>query len=348
MPFNMAVDAEQAETGGRDLTRIKHAFIKILTGSDLSRRRLPLMTAESPNPGPVLWLTACCHGDEVGGIFIVHEIFRKIRKHGLLRGKVYAFPLMNPIGFETISRTITLSKEDLNRSFPGSEDGTLGERIAHIIYRTIIDTRPTLVIDLHNDWIRSIPYALVDPYSGVTHNETYKKILAFAKNSGFPVIREQQALPGALTYNLLRQDIPSLTLELGEPYVVNEKYANYGVRSIWNIMHQMRLTAETIPPFAYPLPKSFQRRVLRYLDRPYSAKSGIARYLVNAGDCVSAGQAVAKIYNAFGKLSETIRAAEDAIVLGHADTSVAFPGMAVMAYGVISRKTDRNSDNPKN
>jgi predicted deacylase len=47
--------------------RISYSFQKILTGSDLSRRRLPLMSATSASPGPVVWLTACGHGDEVCG-----------------------------------------------------------------------------------------------------------------------------------------------------------------------------------------------------------------------------------------------------------------------------------------
>ena len=140
--------------------KVSYSFMKIMTGSDLSLKRLPLMSAKSANPGPVVWLTACGHGDEVCGIVIVQEIFKNIRKT-LLCGSVYAFPLMNPIGFETVSRNITVSREDLNRSFPGRQTGTLGERLASRIFCTIVDTSPSLVIDLHNDWINSIPYALI-------------------------------------------------------------------------------------------------------------------------------------------------------------------------------------------
>ena len=74
-------------------TKISFTFIKILTGSDLSRRRLPMMAAVSANPGPVLWLTGCGHGDEVGGMVIIQEIFKIIRKTSLSRGALYAFPL---------------------------------------------------------------------------------------------------------------------------------------------------------------------------------------------------------------------------------------------------------------
>ena len=65
--------------------RIKYSFINLLTGSDLSKRRLPLMEIKSLKPGPVVWLTACSHGDEIGGIVVIQEIFKMIRKMPLLK-----------------------------------------------------------------------------------------------------------------------------------------------------------------------------------------------------------------------------------------------------------------------
>jgi predicted deacylase len=102
------------------------------------------MSIISPNHGPVVWLTACIHGDEVTGIVTIQEVFKKIQKQHLQRGAVYAFPLMNPIGFETGSRNITLSREDLNRSFPGNKNGSMAERIADKIFIPIQQTNPNL------------------------------------------------------------------------------------------------------------------------------------------------------------------------------------------------------------
>lgn len=67
--------------------KVSYSFIKIMTGSDLSRKRLPIMSAKSATPGPVVWLTACGHGDEVCGIVIVQEIFKNISKR-LLSGTI--------------------------------------------------------------------------------------------------------------------------------------------------------------------------------------------------------------------------------------------------------------------
>ncbi|NQU42364.1 succinylglutamate desuccinylase/aspartoacylase family protein [bacterium] len=315
--------------------KIQHTFLKLLGGSDLSSRRLPLMTARTARPGPTLWLTACGHGDEVGGIVIVQEIFRRLRKNPLLRGVLCAFPLMNPIGFETISRQITLSKEDLNRSFPGDPAGSLGRRIAHRIFQYIRRTQPDLVLDLHNDWMHSIPYALLDtPPAGESRDGPWRKAADIARHTGFPVIIDPEVLHGTLSQSLLLQGVASLTLEIGGPYVISEENTDLGVRAIWQVMDRLGMVEPVEAPFEYPLPAFCRERNLRYHDRPYSSTSGIIRFLPRAGDIVEPRQPLARVYNAFGRLQETIRAAQTGIVLGHSDSSVTFPGLPVMAFGV--------------
>jgi predicted deacylase len=46
-------------------------------------------------------------------------------------------------------------------------------------------------------------------------------------------------------------------------------------------------------------------------------------------------QAVCRIYNVFGKLQETLCAQRTGVVLGHADSSVALPGMPLVAFGNV-------------
>lgn len=293
------------------------------------------MTARSETPGPVVWLTGCCHGDEVGGIVIIQEIFKKIRKKNYLKkGAIYAFPLMNPIGFETASRHITFSKEDLNRSFPGNPKGSLGERIADIIFKTITDMKPALVIDLHNDWVRSIPYVLIDSDAEFSNKSACRKTETYAMKAGFPVIKDTEILHKSLSFNLLKKNIPALTLELGESYIVNEKNILYGVKSIENILVHLGMARPLGDNQEYGTPEKWRKRILRYSDKPYSSTSGIIRFTVKPGETVDKGRPIAKIYNTFGKLQETIKAKENGIVLGHADYAVAFPGMPIAAFGV--------------
>ena len=315
-------------------TKIKYSLLRIFTGSDLSRRRLPIMSAESEEKGPVVWLTACVHGDEVGGMVVIHEIFKYLRSNGLLSGSLFAFPLMNPLGFETASRQITFSREDLNRSFPGNPRGSLAERIAAQIFTMLIETGPTVVLDLHNDWMKSIPYTVIDPAPQFAGSEHYARARDFAGRTGFLMILESDSLEKSLSFSLLAHAIPALTIELGESLVVNETNVRFGVKSILNILSHLGMIKNADIPFSHPLTATFPDKVLSFSDHAVSSTSGIVRFLVKPGDLVRKDQPVAKIYNSFGKLQETIAVRNDGIVLGHADTSVAFPGSRVMAFGI--------------
>ena len=315
--------------------KVKYSFLKILTGSDLSRRRLPFMAIESIHPGPVVWLTGCIHGDEVTGIVAIQEVFKSIRKQPLRNGSLYAFPLMNPIGFETASRNITLSKEDLNRSFPGDQNGSVAERIADKIFSTIKETKPTLVLDLHNDWMKSIPYALVDLNPRGAHKQAYECTKKIAKKSGFLVVLETEDTNRSFSYSLLEHDIPALTIELGESYVVNETNVEYGVKSILGILAYLEMIGKPAEPFTFKTTQTISAKTLKLSSLPVSSASGIVRFLTEPGDVVKKDQAVAKIYNAFGKLQDTLLSRSDGVVLGNSDFSVAFPGAPVMAFGIF-------------
>jgi predicted deacylase len=315
--------------------KVRYSFLKILTGSDLSRRRLPFMVIESVNPGPVVWLTGCIHGDEVTGIVTIQEVFKKIQRQPLRKGAIYAFPLMNPIGFEAGSRNITISREDLNRSFPGSKNGSLAERIADRIFTTISQTKPTLVLDLHNDWMKSIPYTVTDPNPNQINKQAYEKAGAAAEKSGFLVIHETEEIRRSFTYNLLAHNIPAFTIELGESYIVNEINVQYGVNSILNILNYLDMFEKKDEPFIFEVPDKIKGKSLRFVSEPVSSASGIIRFLAKPGDIVKKGQAVAKIYNTFGKLQDTVVCLHNGIVLGHSDSSVAYPGAPIMAFGAI-------------
>jgi predicted deacylase len=266
---------------------------------------------------------------------IIQEVFKRIRRQHLLKGAIHAFPLMNPIGFETGSRNITMSREDLNRSFPGKVDGSLAERIAARVMDAIEQTNPDLVLDLHNDWIKSIPYTVVDPDPGSAHKSAYEKAMVVAGKSGFLVVLDEDDVKSSFSYSLLRRDIPALTIELGESYIVNERNVEYGLNSVFAILGHLGMVPMGEEEFRFLLPTEVSGAILKYSMGTVSAASGIIRFLTKPGELVKRGQPVAKVYNAFGKLQDTVVSPADAIVLSHCDSSVAFPGAPVMAVAML-------------
>lgn len=327
--------------------KIKYSFLKILTGSDLSSRRLPYMEITSPEAGPRVWLTACIHGDEVTGVAIIHEIFKRL-KEKLKRGSVYAFPLINPFGFETASYNLTLSneeiRENLNRAFPGNEKGTLAERIAHRIFTAITKTKPDLVLDLHNDWTHSVPYLALDYNPGEIKNKTDEEMDRLGRKLGLPMVFDPDEDQGTITYALVEKGIPAITLELGESDVVNEEYVQIGVESIWNVLSELEMVEKKESQTSFPLPEEIKKEeikkysTLKYSDLPACSASGIIRFLVKPGELVKKNQPFAKIYNVFGKVQETLTTPDKAIVLGYTNYSAVFPGFRVIAFGIIEKE----------
>ncbi len=271
------------------------------------------------------------HGDEIGGTVIIQELFKRLKKD-LLCGSVHAFPLLNPFGFEMVSRSIAFTKEDLNRSFPGNEKGTLAQRIAHRIFSFIIKTNPTIVLDLHNDWNKSIPYVLIDPVSNARQKHN---ICQFAQKTGLLLIEDSEELHTSLTYNLIKNDISALTLELGESYVINEKNIELGLKAILNILVDLNMIASEGQNYLYPLLPYLRGKILHYSIMPLSSSSGIIRFHKKPGDIVAEGEKIAKIYNAFGRLVETLTAKNNGIIIGLTDNAISFPGSPVVAFGII-------------
>ena len=267
---------------------------------------------------------------------VVHEIFRKAKKH-LLRGSINAIPLMNPFGFEHGTRKITPSQEDLNRCFPGNAHGTLGERIASEIFSLIMGSHPDVVLDLHTDWKRSVPYTVLDANPGNTHKAAFELTKKIALDTNLIVIQEQDVLEGTLSYNLLVNSVAALTLELGEPYVINEVNVSAGVDAIWRVITSMNMS-KSVDALGQPTSIEADRtaNIYQHFDLPHSTTSGIIRFIAQPGEFIKAGQPIAKIANAFGKHQETLTAMKSGIILGHTDSSVVFPGMPIMAFGVTS------------
>ncbi len=317
-------------------TKIRRSFFNIMKGVDFSKRRIPLIMAESSAEGPTIWIIGVEHGDEVGGMVVIHELFELIKKQGLLKGKIYAIPLLNPMGFEMVSRQIPYTKEDLNRSYPGNPNGTLAQRIAFKIHEAIMQSRPDLVLDLHNDWQNSIPYIILENQKNAEKKSLNKKIKKIARRSGLVMIKETDDIPNSLSTTLYKNKIPAITLELGQSHIVNEKNVEIGLNSLINILSFFNMLNSDHIPLSYIKGKKFRKKILHYTDEPRSTKTGIIRFKVEEGDLVKKNQIIAEIFDVFGTKIETIKAKEKGIILGNNDNSVSMPGTSIIAMGALN------------
>ncbi len=97
---------------------------------------IPIIVSRSKKDGPILLLTGGLHGDEINGV----EIVRRFISRGYNKpekGTVICIPIINIFGFLNFSREVPDGK-DVNRSFPGSSQGSLASRVAYHLMQDVV------------------------------------------------------------------------------------------------------------------------------------------------------------------------------------------------------------------
>lgn len=306
------------------------------------------MIERAKEPGPTIWLCGAMHGNEVTGIEVIHRIFNFLKRNSLKKGTLYAIPMINPLGFEMVRRENPYDDEDINRNFPGDNNGNTTERLTNAVFNSIVETKPDLVIDLHSDTLNSIPYVIVDRPIGVKAGivEVLAKTWALAEKFGVTVTHDLEAegykkygLDKSLTAALTnRVQIAAFLVELGGPNVIHESFVRIGTRGVKNILADFDMISLEEGKWVSETKIKTEDR-LELTEDVICNEAGIIEYLVKPGEFVKAGQVLAEIYNILGKVEETIYAKRDCYVISLLDQSIAFPGINIISTAVVLKSS---------
>ena len=107
---------------------------------------IPVFVQRAEEKGPVVFVTAAIHGDEINGTGAIRSLICH-NEINLTRGTLILVPVVNILGFDRHSRYLP-DRRDLNRCFPGSLSGSLASRMARLLFREIVG-RCDFGIDLH-------------------------------------------------------------------------------------------------------------------------------------------------------------------------------------------------------
>ncbi len=313
--------------------RIRRDFVPLFRGIDGAVRRLPLMTAEGEKDGPTVFLCAAIHGNEVNGTAVIHSVFKKIeREEALVAGRIVALPILNPFGFEIVSRHEPYEEADLNRQFPGRADGDYPQRLADSIFSLFRKEKPELVLDLHTDSNNSIAYTIVDFPKVVKSSRMVKECMRLAYDLGFHWAVDTEEASGypiekSLSGALVCHGIKAVTIELGGPWVISERFRTLGFDAVWRLLTKYGLVRAEKERLEDVNPNLDE--VLSFKDLVKIQTTGIVEFRVVPGQKVAAGETLGKVRDVFGKTIEVITTLEEGVVFSHDDQSVAFPGKSL-------------------
>src|SRR5271166_3300779 len=141
----------RVDRGQRDQKRIRVAELP-----DGSWVELPLMVIRGVTPGPILYVGAAFHGDEVAGVEIVGRLVSQLDAKSL-RGTLLVVPVQNPLAFQVQHRYFVghMLKSPMDQnpadpwaSFPGDLNGNLAALIAHTLFDQLM-RHAHYMIDIH-------------------------------------------------------------------------------------------------------------------------------------------------------------------------------------------------------
>lgn len=297
-----------------------HALVKISLPELHSETavHMPVHVYHGKRDGPVLFLSAAVHGDEINGVEVIRRIL-SLPAIKRLKGTLLAVPIVNVFGFDGHSRYLP-DRRDLNRSFPGRELGTLAGRLANIFMTEIVE-RADIGIDLHTAAIHR------DNFPQIRADLKDDQLNRLAKAFSAPVLLHSAAPEGALRHAAANEMVPVMVYEAGEALRFDEVSIRVAVRGILNVMREMGMIAKGKARKLKPAV------VLRSSIWVRASKSGILRANVKLGDMVSKGDVLGFISDPAGYTDEIIHAVSDGIIIGRTNIPLIYEGEALFHIG---------------
>lgn len=277
---------------------------------------IPVQVICGKHAGPRLFVSAAIHGDEINGVEIIRRLL-KLPAMKRLRGTLVAIPIINVHGLINHSRYLP-DRRDLNRSFPGSEKGSLAARLAHLFMTEIVD-QCTHGIDIHTaaqhrNNLPQIRANLDDP-------ETRRLAEAF----NVPVLISPELRDGSLREAAAEQGMPMLLYEAGEALRFDEVSIRGGVKGIVNVMRTLGMLPESRRKPRKPLTSVLARSTLWVR----AGGSGILRALIPLGARVKKNTLLGVVADPFGEKEMHVLSPCSGIVIGRTNLPLVNEGDAL-------------------
>lgn len=272
---------------------------------DTTKMSMPVEIVRGKEEGPVLFVSAAIHGDEINGVEVIKRLLASKRINRRIKGTLIAVPIVNAYGFNRNSRYLP-DRRDLNRCFPGNEKGSLGGQLAHIFMKEIV-AKASHGIDLHTGAIHRTNL----PQIRACLDDTVTNELAHA--FGVPVLINSDTRDGSLRQAALEKGIPMLLFEGGEALRYEETVIQTALNGVLSVMEHIGMISPKVRKRKKKKKEVFTARSSSWIRAPYS---GSLRTLIKLGEHVTKGQTIGAISNPYGNETEMVKTSRSGIIIG--------------------------------
>lgn len=259
------------------------------------------------------------HGDELEGQYVCYELIKRINENKeMLKGIVDVYPALNPMGIDSVTRGIPMFDLDMNRIFPGSENGAVAEYVASKIIADIEGA--DMCIDVHssNIFIREIPQARVS-------EETAALLVPYARMLNVDLIwvyASDTVLQSTLAHSLNNVGVPTLVVEMGVGMRITKVYGDQLVDGIFCLMKKMGIWEGSVSTVKDPIVST--DRQVGFVN---AEAAGIFLPSIEHGITIKAGEHLGDIINPLtGTVEEHVSAPCDGLVFTLREYPIVYKG----------------------
>ncbi|KAI8083211.1 uncharacterized protein B0P05DRAFT_467894 [Gilbertella persicaria] len=306
---------DKLEVDDFPLNTISTAWIKMMTQGLSEWLKLPVIV---------------CRGKEDG---VISQI--DVSK---LKGTVVAVPCVNIWGYLKFQREFADGR-DLNRQFPGKEDGYASQVFCYHLMSKII-SQFNYMVDLHTASFGRVNsyYVRADMNDDVGGS--------MAKLQQPQILLHNSGQDGTLRSAAAARGIKAITVEIGNPQTFQDLYVQWSFMGIMRILDHFEM---------YSLKDVNVSDALRFSKTGddhtgpshtvlcsrgfwlYTKTGGILEVYPNVNALIRKGDVIARIKNMFGNVVEEYFAPCTGVVIGHSSNPVAMAGDRIVHMGIIKR-----------
>lgn len=264
--------------------------------------------------GPRVAVVAGIHGDELEGLYLCHRLAAWFEELGRTRpdallGQVELYPGLNPLGLDTLNRSVPPYGVDLNRAFPGHPRGLLPQRIAARAMEVLDGA--ALVVDVHasNIYLREIPQVRINHLFA-------DRLVPLAHGMNVDVVWLHGAvtvLEATIAHSLNARGIASLVVEMGVGMRLTPAYTEQLMTGLLNVWRDLGVLAADLE-----LPAITHRPLLAHQDNVHylnAETSGLFVPTVAHWNAVRRGEPLGRIVSPLeGQTLSEVRSPVDGLL----------------------------------
>lgn len=312
LPFKLLGEEIEPGKGGR----LNLEVAKLHTNTPI---QVPVIVQHAKRPGPVLLLLAGSHGDEVNGTEIVRQFIKK-GWNKPQAGTVICIPVFNIFAFLNLTREFPDGR-DLNRSFPGTKNGSLASQFAFHFMQEIAP-HVDVVIDFHTGAVQRNNF----PQTRCDFKQ--KRSFELCKVFGAPIILNSPLISKSLRASITKSGGDYVLFEGGKANRLDEKVIEYGILGIKRIMSFLGLRQ-------FDIEKIPEEKLILISESSWlrASNSGMLNLKVKNGAYVEKGSKLATLSDPYGNFERSVIAPRNGYIFCVNETPLVTKGDAIFHHG---------------